>query len=123
MPFCIPYDDRGQLGSIVRTDWQRRRTWQALTPTVFEYGLWTAGPLPLLLPAVAGPEPGITTLALPALGPAGRAAAFGVAERLPALAAEPLLLPGVTMGSLLSGADWPEEVDAILAIEMQSAKV
>lgn len=70
---------------------------------VFVYGLCTtAGPT--LPPAAAvdalPPDPGITTLALPALGPAGRAAAL-LAGRLAEL--ELPASPGITTGSLLPG--------------------
>lgn len=55
----------------------------------------------------------MTTLALPALAPAGRAAAVGAGATglLSALRVVPLLSPGMTMGSLLTGPDCPDEVD------------
>lgn len=73
---------------------------------VFVYGLCTtAGPT--LPPAAAvdapPPEPGMTTLALPALGAAGREAAL-LAGRLDDEAELPPS-PGITMGSLLPGPD------------------
>ena len=64
----------------------------------------------------------MTTRALPALGPG--LDVDGVPGRLPPLLVTPLLLeeasllPGITIGSLLSGPDWPEEV-AILPVPLR----